>query len=474
GRPDEAMAGLERIREIPSADLSGEIERTEADIWLAREEFDRALDAARRALETARAQGAKRQEALALLHMAITREARHEFRQAQELAEQARALFERIRPRDPRSLGQCLEIVARVYEQDEPRVALSLFDRTIELYEQEGFIREKVVAMFGRAEVLITQGELDTAVDEIRKAQDLGQGLSFDGADGAFSANLGVSFHLRGELASARIAYETALFVFERSESTGNEAKMLTNLGEIAFDMGELERSRELHLEALAIQESLSDTGTTDYDRFRLGRVYAAMGSYGTAHEQYRHLVSDAEGLTSREGQSGLLIETGLAAAELHLVERKLHEAERWAKATSDRLARTEDLNAKARLAALEARILLREGSLDQARRVLDRVESAQLDDYRATYEVGATSALVDGTRGEVERALQSLRALAEQASKAELRLYEAECLLAIGEISLRAGRGTRALEMLRDRASAEGWGQIERRIDRLLAQPAP
>ncbi len=463
GDPNQALLVLDELRNLPAATDHPRLSRIASQIYVLRGQYDQALASAERSLEQARALGAVWEEALSQLALAAIAIEIEEQTNAVSYLSEARRGFQGLR--DYHNEGQCIELSARLYENDDLAMAEVLLRDALALYERTGDQREQVRALFALSGVKMAQGDAGRAGELADRAKELSAGLWFGFDDGYYPATKGYYEHLAGRLRSARLQYSAAAEIFSRSDERDFYGVMLTNQGEIEYMLGNFDLAEELHRRALEIHEADDAMSSSAYDLFRLGRLYAAAGDYVAARDRYERALSLQENL----GEDVYAAETRLALAELDLGLGSFDASVAAAAKSEEMLRRADEINLRVRADAILTQGFLAQGRNEQARGALGRAQelAANVTDFRSRYALEIATARLNAADGNVEPALEALRNLATAASSAEHLLCEFEILLAIGEIELDAGRtadGRERLAALASRAASRGVSQFERR----------
>jgi len=321
----------------------------------------------------------------------------------------------------------------------------------------------------------------------------------------AVSINLGgILMENQGDAVGAKRKYEEALAIFRGLGNQMGTAAELDNLGDVLFSLGELQQSRRHYEDAMAIYRDLGhqngvcltkgalgsvllalgdDAGAIhvsqegvnicnhvgDRDKsaialFNLGRALRLQGKTSEASSAESEAVSTFEAIGDKQSAA----RARLMMAELLLDGNNLPAALSTSLAAADEFTKEKAARDAALAYAVLSQVLLREGSLFEARKAVEKSSKylSRCSDREAEMMVAMAAARVEAVSGSMSRedAARALEQIVAKASHLGFVPYELEPQLALAEIELTFGDGANArshLEAVQKEALNRGFGLI-------------
>jgi tetratricopeptide (TPR) repeat protein len=357
---------------------------------------------------------------------------------------------------------------------DYDRVERTLF-RAAAVTAQQGAISAQVAALCPGASQLIQAGRYDAAdrlLVEIERIvsprgsadealaptsgrpshgplsrPDLAAGVDLDSAAIARLEQLrAFRAFRRGDPASARIGYATALSAFERAGSVRNAAIERVNLAFAHASVGCFEEAEANLRDALADAERMGLHAVQGYALLNLGRVLSELGRLDEAKQ------NEVAALTIGERENSPRI---VGAARTHLASIALREGDHaaardHARAAIELLAVAPPLQAGA--LAIAARVELADGRLTEARPLAERAKASVDAGLRDMFD-----ALVRRTWAEVLHASGELEAARTEIAAAKAHLES--CAAAFKEEAIASSFLHRVVDHAATLELAAAWG---------------
>jgi eukaryotic-like serine/threonine-protein kinase len=275
GEPDEALAALALLRDLPPPD--GEdprIDLLEASAAGALADFRRQAEAAGRAVERAERDGA--------LLVA-----------AEGLVARGWAL---------RHLGRSAE-------------ARTALERARALYAERGHRAGVSAADSALGGVLLDAGEPESARGVYERALVVARDLGDRSAEAQALNNLAVLARTRGENEAARASYERVVAIFEETEHRGGRAVAANNLAVCLTELGELDAAEARAREALAAWSRSGDRSGLGAVHGTLGGIWRRRGQLAEAERSWNEALALRRETGQRPGEAVAL--NGLGQTQL-------------------------------------------------------------------------------------------------------------------------------------------------------------
>ncbi len=148
------------------------------------------------------------------------------------------------------------------------------------------------------------RGDLDRAEEMHRKSLEIDERLGRLEGMASDYGNLGNVYYTRGDLDRAEEMYRKTLEIDKRLGRLESITKVYGNLGNVYYTRGDLNRAEEMYRKALEIDERLGrlEGMANDYDG--LGNVYCTRGDLDRAEEMHRKSLEIEERLGRLEGMA--------------------------------------------------------------------------------------------------------------------------------------------------------------------------
>jgi len=454
GRGKDALETVERVRRsVEAAGRDPRVDVAEAQASAAISDFRRQDQAARRAVEKARALGAREVEGDALMQESSAAALLGDRPRALQRAVEAHRLFLQIG--NPYSVGHALLRRANAsWRTGDLPGARALFLEAQAVFEKLGDEGDVARAMHGFANIESDMRHSASALAVYRKALPMYERAGNLCGGEAMHASLGQQLVRARQLDAAEEELRLALDLTQKMGERHAEAIVNESLGNLYLDRGEPARALEAMKKATAIAEEIHDATTMAQTRRGQGEALHALGRAAEAEETFKDAIArlDSMGETARSGDAKVCL------ARLYLDQGRLGEAETLARAAVEQHARAHVDSSEA--AAMLARVLVAAGKLPEARAV------AAAAAERAPGELSGQIAVADVELAEKRPGLAIARltkALAARLPEVPQR-FEAELLLARALSAEGKTQETRdRLRALADEAKQKGFVLVEK-----------
>jgi len=499
GQPKDALATLAVLRKLP-APLSSDprFDLTEADAAGALSDFRRQEALATRAVERAKALGARLLLAKALQIQATAARVQGKHSEALAGVQEAEKIFTAVG--DRAGIADSLFDTASLYQdQSDLARARSLDEQALAIYRETGNQRGllRVERYLGQIAGLL--GDLADAKRHLNDAVQISTEIN-DRMERTFAlTNVAAIEQSEGDLTAAAGHFNEILASFHALGSAEGEGAAHVNLSTILRDQGNLPEARRHAETALRLLREIGHSRGTGFALFHLGHVQIDQGDLTGAQASFHEIAemaqatglkylradssaglaflqmlqgnlpaahkSHAEALALREQSRDLsdLALTRLGIAQLALEEGDAATAEPHAHWAADQFHTLHQSNLEAQALAIQARALQGLGRTDAARTSLRQaIELTGKSENRwVRLAVSIAAGRIAADSGQTAEARATLTAAQTEARASGLWLQRLEASLALGQIELRSGdrgRGQILLEALRREAAGKGF----------------
>lgn len=183
------------------------------------------------------------------------------------------------------------EVLAQVGEWAK---ATPLFEHCIDLAKEQGDGDKLSAAMQRKGTILYRKGSLDAALSVFQDA--LYGGLS-PALEAKLNNSLGVVHWRMGEIDKARAAYETDLFISEKTNDLQGLARALNNIGILDWQDGNNDDALEKYARALDSAERMSDKKLIAILYSNIADAYKSKGNNTEARRFYERCLALSEDL---------------------------------------------------------------------------------------------------------------------------------------------------------------------------------
>jgi len=454
GRGKDALETVERIRRsAEAAARDPRVDVAEADASGAISQYQRQDEAARRAVEKARALGARELEGDALMHESSAAALLGDRPRALQRAAEAHQLFLRIG--NPYSVGHALLRRANAsWRTGNLPGARVLFLEAQELFARLGDEGDVARAMHGFANIESDMRHSASALAVYRQALPMYERAGNLVGVEAMHTNIGQQLVRARELDAAEKELRLALELTQKLGERHAEGIVHESLGNLHLDRGEPARALEAMKKSTAIAGEIHDATGLAQTRRGQGEALHALGRTAEAEEAFKDAITrlDSMGETARSGDGKVCL------ARLYLDLRRLGEAEAMARAAVEQHQRAHVDSCDA--AAVLARVLVAAGKVPEARTVSTAAAARAPDDLLGQIAVADVELSEKRPKLAIARLTKALAArLPEVPQRFEAELLLARALAADGKTEETRHR----LRALADEAKQKGFILVER-----------
>ena len=467
-RPLEALAAVEELKLLP-APISDDprIDLAEAAAAALLSEFERQLEAARRAAERAELLGASLLTAQAKLAQSQAHRFLGQPQEAEDAAAAARDIYVRIEHPAGAALARATLANALV-DRGQFAAAAAAYREAIDGYRRIGDRGGAASGLNNLALALRKRGELDRAQELYEEAEGIYRDLDDRLGVANTLNNLGVLLVGRDRLAEAGERFEQARAVWEEIGDPSSLAYSLNNVAAVLRLTGRLWDSRTMHQRALEIRRGIGQKLSEVTSLTNLGGVLTDLGELETAGALLSEAVELAREIGERSAEADALYGLGtlrLAQGELGAARTAHEEALQIRSELEAKREVTESRIALARVALAEGQASTAEIISQNAAQVCRR--EARRSDEAVARTLLATAYERQGRLQPARREVDGAVALAEGSERAAVSL---EVALAAARLDALGGRPAAALRQLEDiERRAEEMGYVGLRLEAML-----
>ncbi len=292
-------------------------------------------------------------------------------------------------------------------------------------------------------------------------------------------------------------AYDRIMAVLREAERLAEDLADQDRLGQLCSRlsyacrvMGDYHQAAAYARRGIAIGKALGNDMIQVYSTYRLGQAYQTLGDYQRASTCFRDIVDGHTGVVSQDNLYGFPSVFARAQLSLCLAERVKFDEGLARGMEAVRIAETVD-SPFARIVSYGGLggLYLRQGAVTDAIRILERaLDLCRLWDMLDWFPTIATFlGTGHALAGNIDEAWRRLEQAMEQRQALGNQTDQAFVLIALGEVYLRAGRVTEALDQAREahdvahvnqERGTQAWslwllGEITSQTQPLVAEPA-
>lgn len=248
---------------------------------------------------------------LAQVHMALG-----DYPNAASDLQQAQTLLENWpTPAWQGELWQALGDLAK--RQGQPLEAKALYQRHLDLAQQQGLVRAQVEALGALADIEGHLGHFDQALSWLRQSQPFWQNLGDRHRLAESWLTMGNVLYDQGHYDQAEQAYQEALALYRQTGNRLRVSAALNNLGGVAFARGNLNAMKQYIQESLAVRRELGDKAGIARGLSNLAMVAHEQKDYPEAIQLHLQSLEIKRELSDQEGMATAYKGLGLAAYDM-------------------------------------------------------------------------------------------------------------------------------------------------------------
>jgi DNA-binding winged helix-turn-helix (wHTH) protein/tetratricopeptide (TPR) repeat protein len=471
GKIRDALATLGTLRNLPNPSSEDvRIDLAAATAYHDLSEFRQALEAARRAEEAAKRQGARLQLARALQQSGMALQDLGKRKEAATAFEEAKNVFSLAG--NQKGVANSLNDLAIIADSEGDYATAK------RIYEESGAISEQIGNRSGIAnslnnlsQLLTEQGELSGSLAYCRKSLAIYREIGDAQNSGASLSNCAGALQGLADLPSAKKMFMDSLKIAQEAGNRDSIARQTYNIATILTEQGDLNGADRLLEKARAIWQTNGDRASFAYALYSLGEVALARGDLAGARRMHEQALSIRRELAEKVSTA----ESQLSLANLAFEEAQNDFALKDAQSTAGVFRSYHVPDDEAAALLLAGAILLSQGKPADARRSLDDAKAAgeKSRNPRVRLNTSIVEARLEAPAG-TDLPIKRLQMAASEAARLGLRTIELEARLASGEIEFKSANpevGRKQLARLARDARAAGFGLIAAKANSSLNQ---
>ena len=504
GKGKEALATVESLRRLSSADDDARIDVAASEAWTSLGDFKQGQASAVQAAQKARTQNARLLLARALYRQGFSLENLGDPAGAMTAVEEAGRIYQTVG--DRYGFASTLEVTGQVLvDRGDYPGALGKFNDELAIAREVGNRKAEASALNNMANVLGQQGDAEQARKMYEKALPIFREMSDHNNYAMTLINIAGIMQNEGDLAGAKKTYDQALTLLREVNDQNGIALSLTGIGTVldaqgdsaaakktleqaaALDLaggqanpssdklidlgdalqhlGDLPGAREKYEKALTLTRAAGDKSMAAYALAGLGSLDLKASDFKQAHKDY----DEAMALRNELGEKDTIVSTRVAIAELAIEEGHPDAAQVSAREAQDEFEKRHksDDQIKATVALVGA--LLASGKNVEASREVGKTApiAARSQNLSVQLAFAVARARTEATSQHSEAALTILKGALVKATTAGYVGDQLDSRLAFEEIELKSGKSAASrarLQQLQKDAKEKGFDLIARK----------
>ncbi|WP_017711118.1 tetratricopeptide repeat protein [Prochlorothrix hollandica] len=229
-----------------------------------------------------------------------------QFREALQSWEQALAIY--------REIGDLQGEAASLGNLGIAYLSLGQYQRAIDYYEQYLAIAREIGDRQGEANSLgnlgiayFSLGQYQRAIDYHEQSLAIAREIGDRQGEAASLGSLGIAYDSLGQYQRAIDYHEQSLAIKREIGDRQGEANSLGNLGIAYFSLGQYQRAIDYHEQSLAIKREIGDRQGEANSLGNLGNAYDSLGQYQRAIDYHEQQLAIAREIGDRQGEANSL-----------------------------------------------------------------------------------------------------------------------------------------------------------------------
>ena len=440
---EETLASLGKLS-VSGAD-EARINLARASVAATQGDFKRSQVLGEAAAEAGREVGANLLVAQALQTQAAAFERMGQSQNASNLLNQARDLY--VSAGNRRGAAKCVLMVGdMLYDQGDYAGAKKQFDTALADFQETG-ARKSIRAILERiGNVYYSQGELLESKKYYEQVLGFDQEVNDPFGLASDYGNLANALDGLGDLSGALKMQQRALTAFNEVGDHRGVADTLNNLGNVLVETGDLEGAKRSFQQALSATQEMSYRRGQPAPTAGIGDALFAEGDLAGARKQYEQALALAKEL----GDEDITAQMNVSLAAVALAEKRYADGEALAREGAAAYEKAHSLANAAWGEAILARNLLGAEKIREAQSAASKAIqlSHQSAGQTQRYEAAFADARVKAKTGRAGEGRQELREVLASSRTLGYRLYEYQSRLALAEIEILSGSGSRPDEL--------------------------
>jgi DNA-binding winged helix-turn-helix (wHTH) protein/tetratricopeptide (TPR) repeat protein len=470
GKGHDALATVEALRKLaPPASQDPGIELQEAAAWEALGDYRHQEKPLARAVEKARAQGARLILADALDHQCwLFNHAAHP-QKAVAACRESRDIYAAAGNRYGEA-NALLDWANAIFQTNAPE-SITLFQQAQTISRQIGSESEEARALTNLGIVYEELGDLVIAEKMYRQALPIYRLIDDKRNQARVIGNIANDRENQGDLGGAAQLYKETLQLAREAADTGIEALAVDNLAAVYESQGDLASAKQGFEQSIVTQQKNGNQDSSAYAMSSLGGLLFQEADFSGARKMYEQALA----IRTSAGDQLTLSEVQLGIAELSLEEARFpveQEAamRRALEVFQQQKARDDEIQAWCIL----ARAMLAQGKAAAASDAIEHARSlagkSQSPEVRWRTAIAAARLYVagkDNARTASRMAQKELNAIVAKSRELGYRGIELDARLALAEIEMKQGQtaeGRAHLAAIESDANAKGYHLVARK----------
>jgi eukaryotic-like serine/threonine-protein kinase len=471
GKGHDALATVEALRKLaPPASQDPRIESQEAVAWEALGDYRHQEQPLARAVEKARAQGARLILADALNHQCWLFNHAAQPQKAVAACREAGDIYAAAGDRYGEA-NALLDWATAIGQTNAPE-SIRLFQQAQTISRQVGSESEEARALTNLGVVYEAQGDLVIAEKLYRQALPIYRLIDDKRNQARVIGNIANARENQGDLRGAAQLYKETLQLAREAADTGIAAIAVDNLAAVYESQGDLASAKRGFEESIGIQEKNGNQDSSAYSMLSLGSLLLEEADFSGARKMYQQALairkSAGDQLTVAEVQLGLVdlsLEEARSPVEQEAAMRQALAVFQEQKAGDDEIQAW----------SLLARALLAEYKTPAAKEALQHARSlaGKSQSPEVRWRTAITAARIETAGKDIARtaarmdALKELNAIVAKSRELGYQGIELDARLALAEIEMKEGQvvaGRAHLVVIEADAKAKGFHLIARK----------
>ncbi len=462
GKGQEALTTIAKLRESGQGDPR--IDLAEARAAAALSDYRRARKANARAADAAAKQGSSFGQAQALQQQCWANRNLGQLDEARDAGTKAQAIF--AEHHNARGEARSLTCVGAVLsDKGDLDSARQMYEKALKLVQSIGARLDIAGALNNIWNILSAEAKLEESTAKYQQA--LAVATEIDDKPDQIKAqiNLGLNLMILGEFRKSQKALQSSIEIARAIGDQQDTAESLINLATVCLYVGELEPAGVYSREALAISRSLGLRADVAYSLAVAGDVQVAKDDLAGAAKSY----GESLDIRKQIGDQSVIAASKLALASVDVEQGNLDQALAVVRFAAQQLHESGDTEQEAVAHNLLAKILTLQNKADLSQAEVDTARKLAPKDRTVVMATDIASAQLLAMKKRPAEGARLLAQVIERAKSMDYILGQLQARLALGEIQVASGQGSRAvqeLQLLKEQAAKLGFKLVERRAE--------
>ena len=182
-----------------------------------------------------------------------------------------------------------LHQIARIYaDQGQVEQAIDLYQQSLAINEQIGYLQGKAANLSCMAMIYETQGQVKQVIDLYQQSLAINEQIGNVQGKAATLYRIAMIYADQGQVEQAIDLYQQSLAITEQIEHVQGKAATLNQMAGIYADQGQVKQSIDLYQQSLAIKEQIGDVQGKAATLYCMAGLYANQGQVEQAIDLYQ------------------------------------------------------------------------------------------------------------------------------------------------------------------------------------------